>query len=191
ERTYCKIRQVHELVQTYERHIAVTLERATKVELYGYVAQMQADEIGDADKAIDAYTNLVDLDEHNIAALDALSKLYDKRGDATQAIDFMTRVADLTQDTKQRVESFYRIGKALDEKLGDRVAAQDRYEMALDLDPSHLLTLASLRQIAVDNADYDKAARYIDQEQSFTPSPRQRARLLVELGRVREEMLGD
>ena len=33
----------------------------------------------------------------------------------------MTRVAELTQDTKQRVEAFYRIGKALDEKLGDRV----------------------------------------------------------------------
>src|SRR5262249_37586645 len=39
--------------------------------------------------------------------------------------------------------------------------------------------------------DYDKAARYIDQEQSYTPAPRQRARLLVELGRLREEMLGD
>ena len=63
--------------------------------------------------------------------------------------------------------------------------------MALDLDPSHLPTLGALRQIATDNADYDKAARYIDQEQSYTPAPRQRARLLVELGRLREDMLGD
>src|SRR5271154_1259634 len=103
----------------------------------------------------------------------------------------MTRVADLTQDPKQRVEAFYRIGKALDEKLGDRVSAQDRYEMALDLDPSHLPTVAALRQMAIDNADYDKAARYLDQEQSYTTAPRQRAKLLVELGKLREEMLGD
>lgn len=191
ERNYRKMRQWHELVQTYERHISATLDRATKVELYGYVAQVQADEIGDADKAIEAYTNLIDLDEHNIPALDALSKLHDKRGDATQAIDFMTRVADLTQDSKQRVESFYRIGKALDEKLGDRVAAQDRYEMALDIDPTHLLTIASLRAIAMDNADYDKAARLLDQEQQHTQGSRQKARLLVELGNLREQTLGE
>lgn len=191
ERCYRKLRQWPELIGVYERHISATLDRKTKVELYGAIAQVYADEIEDTDRAIDAYRNIVDLDDTNLPALEALSKLYDKVGDASQSIDYMTRVAELTQDTKQRVEAFYKIGKALDEKLGDRVAAQDRYEMALDLDPSHLQTLGALRQIAMDNADYDKAARYIDQEQSYTPAPRQRARLLVELGRLREEMLGD
>ncbi|HSQ63021.1 MAG TPA: tetratricopeptide repeat protein, partial [Polyangiaceae bacterium] len=191
ERNYRKLRQWHDLVGAYERHINATLERKTKVELYGYVAQVQEDEIGDADKAIEAYQNIVDLEETNIVALEALSKLHDKRGDATQAIDFMTRVADLTSDNKQRVESFYRIGKALDEKLGDRVAAQDRYEMALDLDPSHLPSLAALRAIAMDNADYDKAARLLDQEQTHTQAPRQKARLLVELGNLRESTLNE
>ncbi len=191
ERCYRKLRQWEDLINVYERHISATLDRKTKVDLYGAIAQVYADEIDDTDRAIDAYRNIVDLDDVNLPALEALAKLYDKQGDASQSIDYMTRVAELTQDTKQRVEAYYKIGKALDEKLGDRVAAQDRYEMALDLDPSHLPTLAALRQIAMDNADYDKAARYIDQEQSYTPSPRQRARLLVELGRLREEMLGD
>lgn len=191
ERNYRKLRQWPELIGVYERHISATLDRKTKVDLYGAIAQVYADEIDDAQQAIDAYRNIVDLDDVNLPALEQLSKLYDKVGDASQAIDYMTRVAELTQDTKQRVEAFYKIGKALDEKLGDRVSAQDRYEMALDLDPSHLPTLGCLRQIAMDNADYDKAARYIDQEQSYTPAPRQRARLLVELGRLREEMLGD
>ena len=103
----------------------------------------------------------------------------------------MTRVAELTRDPKQRVEAFYRIGKALDERVGDRVAAQERYEMALDLDSTHLPTLAALRQIAIDSTDYDKAARYLDEEQTYTQSARQRARLLVELGKLRQEMLGD
>ena len=30
--------------------------------------------------------------------------------------------------------------------------------MALDLDPAHLATLAALRQIAIDQADWDRAA---------------------------------
>jgi tetratricopeptide (TPR) repeat protein len=191
ERSYRKLRQWLDLVNTYDRHIAATLDRKTKVDLYGAIAQVYADEVEDSERAIDAYKNIVDLDEQNVPALEALAKLYDKMGDAQQAIEFMTRVAELTQDSKQRVESFYRIGKALDEKLGDRVAAQERYEMALDLEPAHLASLAALRVIAIDGADYDKAARYLDQEQSYTQSPRQRAKLLVELGKLREEMLGD
>lgn len=191
ERCYRKLRQWNDLINAYERHSGATHDRKSKIELFGAIAQVYADEINDVQQAIDAYRNIVDLDDTNLPALEALAKLYDKVNDASQAIDYMTRVAELTQDTKQRVEAFYKIGKALDEKLGDRVSAQDRYEMALDLDPSHLPTLGALRQIAIDNADYDKAARYIDQEQSYQPAPRQRARLLVELGRIRDEMLGD
>lgn len=191
ERNYRKMRQWLELINTYERHVSATLDRKTKIDLYGHIAQVYADEVEDADRAIDAYRNIVDLDDVNIDALDALAKLHDKQGDAEQSIDFMTRVAELTQDTRQRVEAYFRIGRALDDKLGDRVSAQERYEMAIDLDPSHLPSLAAVRQIALDNADYDKAARYLDQEQSYTTAPRQRARLLVELGNLREHQLGD
>lgn len=191
ERNYRKLRQWHDLIGGYERHISSTHDKKTKVENYGFIAQIYSDELEDAEKAIEAYRNLIDLDENHVPALEALSKLYEKQGDAAQAIDYMTRVADLTTDGKQRVESFYRIGKALDEKLGDRVSARDRYEMALDLEPSHLPSLAALRQIALDDTDYDKAAKYLDQEQSYTQAPRQRARLLVDLGKLREEMLGE
>ena len=103
----------------------------------------------------------------------------------------MTRVAELSTDGAQQVEMFYRIGKTLDEKLGDRSQAQERFEMALDLDPAHLPTLAALRNIAIDEADWDRAARYLDQEQLNTQAPRARARLLVELGKLRDEMLGE
>src|SRR6186713_2347757 len=63
--------------------------------------------------------------------------------------------------------------------------------MSLDLDPAHLPTLAALRTIAIDESDWDRAARYLEQEQLNTPTPRARAKLLVELGKLRDEMLGE
>ena len=189
ERCYRKLRQWLDLVNTYERHIAATLERNVKIELYGQIAQVFAAEVEDTDRAIDAYRNIVDLDETNVAAIDALAKLYEKQGSAADAIEYMTRVAELTADSAQRVEMFYRIGRALDTQLGDRVAAQERYEMALDLDPAHLPSLASLKEIALDAGEWDQAARYLDQEQLHTQAPRQRAKLLVELGKLRMEKL--
>jgi len=190
-RCYRRLKQWLDLINAYERHISEAASSATKVEVYGAIAQVFAEEVGDVDRAIDAYRNIVDLDETNVAALDALSKLYEKQGDAAQAIDAMTRVADLTTDGAQRVEMYFRIGKALDEKLGDRVQARERFEMALDLDPAHLATLAALRTIAIDESDWDRAARYLEQEQANTASSRARAKLLVELGKLRDEMLSE
>jgi tetratricopeptide (TPR) repeat protein len=190
-RCYRRLKQWLDLISTYERHIAEAASNQTKVELYAQIALIYAEEVGDGDRAIDAYRNIVDIDDANVPALEALSKLYEKQGDTAQAIDSMSRVADLTADGKQRVEMYYRIGKALDEKLGDRPQAQERFEMALDLDPSHLPTLAALRTIAIDESDWDRAARYLEQEQVNTQAPRARARLLVELGKLRDEMLGE
>lgn len=189
ERCYRRLKQWLDLINTYERHINETTNSSAKVELYSSIAKVFSDEVGDTERAIDAYQNIVDIDDTNVDALDALAKLFEKQGDAGRAIDAMTRVADLTSDGSQRVEMYYRIGKSLEEKLGDRAQAQERLEMALDLDPTHLPTLAALRSIAVDEMDWERAARFLDQEQLNTSAPRARAKLLVELGSVRDGKL--
>ncbi len=190
-RCYRQRRQWHDLIQTFERHINATIDRQKKIDLYVAMAVVYADELEDVEHAIDAYNNVVDIDPQHIPALDALAKLYEKQGESSRAIDHMTRVAELTTDGKQKVEMYYRIGRQLDEKLGDRMAAQDNYERALDLEPAHQPTLAALRTIAVDAADWDRASRYLESEQLVTESPRVRAKLLVELGKMRDEMLGE
>jgi tetratricopeptide (TPR) repeat protein len=191
ERCYRRLRQWHDLINTYDRHVNATLERQKKCELWSAMAHVYSDELEDVEKAIDSHLNIVDIEPANIPALEALAKLYEKQDDSSRAIDYMTRVADLTTDGKQRVDMYYRVGRQLDEKLGDRVSAQEKFEMALDLDPTHLPSLAALRTIAMDSADWDRAARYLDQEQMNTEAPRQKAKLLVELGKLRSDMLGE
>ncbi len=191
ERCYRQRRQWHDLINALDRHINATIDRGKKIELWSAMATTYADEVEDIDRSIDAYQNIVDLDPHQIPALDALAKLYEKQGDSSRAIDYMTRVAELTSDGRQKVDMYFRIGRQMDEKLGDRMAAQESYERALDIDGTHQPTLAALRAIAVDAGDWDRAARYLDSEQMVTESPRVRAKLLVELGKMRDEALGE
>jgi tetratricopeptide (TPR) repeat protein len=191
ERCYRRLKQWLDLINTFERHVAEVVGAQDKIDIYAQIAQVFADEVGDVDRAIDAYRNIVDLNDAHVPALEALAKLYEKQGDAQQSIEAMSRVAELTDDGKQRVEMYYRIGKAMEEQLGDRPQAQERFEMALDLDPAHLPTLAALRAIAADESDWDRAARYLNEEQINTQAPRARAKLLVELGRLRDEMLSE
>ncbi|MEZ4440288.1 MAG: tetratricopeptide repeat protein [Polyangiaceae bacterium] len=190
-RCYQRLRQWHELIGCLERHINATDDRARRIELYTQIAETFSEQIEDQERALDAYLNIVDIDENHVPALEALAKLYERMDDPANAIEYMTRVADLTVDGGQKVEAFYRIGKQLEDKLGDRYQARERFEQALDLDPAHTPTLAALRAIAIDEADWDLAARYLDMEQQNTETPRQRAKLLVELGRIRAEMLDE
>src|SRR5690606_35655882 len=132
---------------------------------------------------------ITNLNDAHVPALEALAKLYERMDDPANAIEYMTRVAELTVDGKQKVEAFYRIGRQYEEKLNDRFLARERFEQALDLDPTHTPTLAALRAIAIDESDWDRAARYLDMEHQNTDLPRARAKLLVELGRIRAEMI--
>ncbi|MBI4956957.1 MAG: tetratricopeptide repeat protein [Myxococcales bacterium] len=188
-RCYQRLRQWRDLIGCYERHINATDDRAKKIELLWLIADVQATQLQDQERALDAYLNIIDIDPNHVPALEALSKLYERMDDPSNAIHYMGRVAELTDVGTQRVEAFYRIGKQLDEKLNDRVQARERYEQALDLDPKHLLTLAALRAIAIDEGDWPLAARYLEAEQGYTEAPRARAKLLVELGRLRRDML--
>lgn len=191
ERCYTKLRRWHDLVAAYDRHVASASDDTVRAELYGAMGKTYADELDDVEKAVDAYRNITDIDPNNVQALEALGRLYEKQGETQSSLDAMQRVADLTFDNAQKVDMLYRIGKAHDEKLGDRVTAQERFRAALDYDPTHLASLASLRQIALDTADWYEAAQLLEQEQTHTQQPRQKAKLLVELGKLREEMLSE
>lgn len=190
-RCYRRLKQWGELIETMRRHISEASDRDTKLELYAAIGAVYRDEVGDFDQAIDAYQEVVDADETNISALEALSKLFERQGEAARAIETMTRVAQLTTDGRQQVDMYYRIGRAMEEKLSDRYGAREKFETALDLDPTHVPSLTALRTIAVDEADWDGACGYLEREQAQTESARQRARLLVELGKIRDEMLSE
>ena len=188
-RCYHKLRQWLDLIGCLERYINAVDDKHKKIDLFMQVATVYADQLQDQERSLDAYLSVIDLEEQHVPALDALAKLYERLEDPANAIDYMTRVADLTVDGNQRVEALCHIGSQLEDKLGDRAQARERFEQALDIDPNHLGTLAALRTIAIDEADWDLAVRYLDTEQQNTEAPRQRSRLLTELGRLRGEML--
>ena len=191
ERNYRKRRQWPELITTYERHVAATLERRVKIGLFGDIARVYADELGDVESAISTYRMIVALDDQNVDALVALGKLHDRKGDAAGSIEWLERAAVLAPEPSARAEALFTVGKTVEEKIGDCRAAREHYEQALDLDPSHTATLAALRRIAMEEGDYEKAARHLEAEQSQAPVSRRRAKLLVELAKLKGEQLGD
>lgn len=190
-RLYRGMQKWDELIDTYERHIAATPDRSERIRIFKALGQTYIADLDDADRAVDAYLNVLSIDEDDVEALDALTRIYDKRGDHASALEMMEQLARLVQEPQQQVDLLYRSGRILDEELGDRVSALDKYQMAIDLDPGHLPSLAAMRAIQIDSGDWLAAAKLLEQEASYQQSPRLVAELLVELGRLYEERLDE
>lgn len=189
ERLYRNLQRWDELISTYERHVTATPDRAQKIESYAAIGDVYTGELNDADRAVDAFLNILALDPDNVRALDALTRLYERREDHSQALEMMGQLVRLTADPAQVVDLRFRMGRILDEHLADREAAVDNYKSALDVEPGHLPSLEAMRKIYLDAGDWLAAAKTLEQETTYHQQPRRVAELLVELGRLYDERL--
>jgi tetratricopeptide (TPR) repeat protein len=188
-RIYRTLQRWDSVIGTYDRHVSATPNRADKVEIYKALGDVYEKELKDYDRAIDTYLNVTQLDENDVTALHALSRLYEKSENHSAAIDVLERLAKLVREPAERVELHYRTGRILEDKLGDRSAAVEHYERAIDLDPAHLPSLAAMRAVYVDKGDWLAASRTLEREIQHTQNPRVLTRLNVELGQIYRERL--
>jgi tetratricopeptide (TPR) repeat protein len=103
----------------------------------------------------------------------------------------MLSLAKLVSDPQQVVELRYRMGKLLDERLGDRTSAVEHFQSALDIEPGHLPSLEAMRRIYLDAGDWVAAAKVLEKEAHYQQQPRVVSRLWVELGRLYDERLDE
>ena len=188
-RLYQGMQRWHDLISTYERHVSATPNRAEKVRLYKLIGEVNAHEIGDIDRAIDAHLNVLHIDEEDVESMDALTRLYEKRGDHSSALETMEQLVVRLREPSEQTELRFRMGRLLSEQLGDRVAALEQFQNVIDIDPAHIAALQAMREIQADAGDWLAVARLLEKETEVQENPRLVSAALVELGDVYERRL--
>lgn len=178
-----------ELIQTMERHVEVSADRTERGELFTSIGNVYRDELKDSDQAVEAFLNVVSIDEDNVPAQLALSALYEQREEYSLALDTMEKLTVLVEDDEQRVGLLFRMGTLFDKELGDRVTAIDHFQRATVIDDKHLPSLHSMRDIHVEEGDYNAAATVLEQAAEVEEDPRRNAVLRVDLGRIYQSHL--
>ncbi len=191
EQLYRTTQRWDDLVRTFDRHANATSDNEERARIFRELGQLYAAKKDDVEQAIDSYLNALNLNEQDIFSLQALTKLYERKGDHSAALDMMGQLAVVLDDPADQVALKHRMGRILDQELGDRVAALEQFQAAIDLDPAHLPSLEAMRGIHVDSGDWVAAARTLGLEIEHTENDRIRGARLVELGRVRADRLDD
>jgi tetratricopeptide (TPR) repeat protein len=191
EQLYRTMQRWDDLVRTYDRHASATADTAERVRIFRELGEVYATYKDDIEQAIDSYLNALSLNDQDVFSLQALGKLYERKGDHSAALDILAQLARVVDDPADQVLLKHRMGRILDQELGDRVSALEQFQAAIDIDPSHLPSLEAMKNIHVDSGDFVAAAKMLALQVEHTEKDRKRAALLVELGRVRAERLDD
>jgi tetratricopeptide (TPR) repeat protein len=177
------------LVETYRNHIMSTGDVQTRVDLYVAMGITYEQNLQDVDRAVEAYTDVLQFDGDEPRALEALGRLYEKISEWDRAVDVMAHLTQLTEDTRKQVDLFWRMGRIQYSQLGDPDSAEANLLRALAIDPAHVPTMEALTKQYSDRGDWLKAAQMMVRAESYTPVVTDKVRLLFEAARIYEEKL--
>jgi golgin subfamily B member 1 len=188
-RLYQQAAKWEALVETYRNHIAATADVQTRVDLYVAMGMTYEQNLGDIDRAIEAYTDVLQLDSDEQRGLDALGRLYEKISEWDRAIDVMAHLTQLTADARKQVDLYSRMGRIQYNQLGDPDSSEANLLRALAIDPGHVPAMEALTRQYSDRGDWLKAAQMMVRAESYTPVVIDKVRLLYEAARIYDERL--
>jgi len=208
ERLYLQLESWEHLRDLYVRQVELFEDVETKKQILHRLGTIYTDKLNDLERAIESYTQALDLDASDDEALQSLDLLYQAEQRWYDLLQVLERRVELAGDTSpEAVDIKHRTGKLWQNDLGDLTHAVETYREVLELNPAHEDTLAALSELAHGEEEAVLAAqvlepiytlaleweRLIDMLEvmvQHADDPYQKVELLGRIARLQEEELG-
>jgi tetratricopeptide (TPR) repeat protein len=136
-----------QLAEILGRRADLELDVAQKKVRLAEAARLFEVSLGDATQAIATWKRVLDADEGDVQALDALARLYESASRWQDLVDVLAQKVRFEEDTGAQVGLKARIAALWAERLEDVDKAVDAYRDLLDLAPESLSALESLEDL--------------------------------------------
>ena len=131
------LRQKAELVESVE----------DKKSVYFMIAQTLEQQLDDAVAAIDAYNEIIALDEGDFIALRSLDQLYENLEQWDDQKSVLEAQIELMAEEDSSIDLRFRLAHLNDSRIGDIETALEQYGSILEIDPAHQQTLGALESL--------------------------------------------
>lgn len=206
EKIYESQEQFLELFEIYRRKVQLELDEERRCAILFKQARLCEERLSDVSGATTTYETILESEPESREAMDALERLYQRSERWADLMDLLEKRADI--DEKGRVELLHRLGTLASQKLGDDERALDYFRRALEVEPGHAPTLASLEAAMEDearrgrvaemlepvykaNGDWTKLIGALEGRLEYCDDPIERKEILREIGTLHEEQQGD
>ena len=155
-------------------------------ELWLQVARIRWEQLEDADAAVVAYNQVLNIDAQDVAAIDALEEIFTRIEKWPELIDILRRKAEMTYDFDEKRSHYNQMASIYDEMLNDPEEAASCYREILSLDSSDLSALRSLDSLYQRQEQWSELADNLEQQLALADSEADIVRLQLRLGELRE-----
>jgi tetratricopeptide (TPR) repeat protein len=144
ERMYISLERWEPLKDIYTTRVDHAEDPDDKKRIYHVLGQVYDQELKDTAKAIDTYQAILDIDDMELSAIQALDRLYGQAERWYDLLGNLDRQVELSEMPGDTVGLKYRVGQLWQGQLNDVSRAIETYREALEIDPGHAETLGAL-----------------------------------------------
>lgn len=169
------------------RDIAQTPEERSRVQVE--VAQVYERDLKDDEAAVEGFRQALEFDPANVAALEALEKLYSRLDRPAELLSVYERELELTSDYRERVKLLFKSASIWEERYQNLVNADACIDAALQVDPQNLQAIKTLERLRKAQGRWDELIGVVDRHINLLSSPEEKAVLCVEMGDIFHQQL--
>jgi golgin subfamily B member 1 len=180
-----------ELCETLEKHAEVVVEAEQREALIKRMASLYESPLGDLTKAIAAWRSVLDLDQENEEALDALSRLYAATSDWQHLVETVVQKIEGTKDAQLLRQLRFQAAELYDEKLSQLSDAAEQLRRILEVSPGDADALDMLATIHLREKQFGELVDVLDRRVRITPAPAEQNALAYRAAQVTEHEILD
>ena len=156
ERLYLQAEAFKELVEVLVAKAEAISDIWERKDLYYRIADIWEEMLESPQEAIQTYRSILDIDDEDQTALDALERLFKRTEGWVDLIDVLRRKIVLAEDSTERKGLFHQIAILYDEQLDDSSEAIEVYRSVLGEDPNDAEAILALDRL------FNAQERWID-----------------------------
>ncbi len=180
-----------QLVAILMRKSEVVMNMPERKTLLFRAAKIQEDVLEDSTGAVATYLQVLDNDEIDTEALDALERIYIASEQWQPLRDVYQKKADLADDDETKKQMLYVLGQVHDRELDDVAKAIDTYQTILDIDAKELTAIHALDRLYTKDERWYELLQNLERQIELTDNHSESVALTFRIGKLWQHRLKD
>jgi golgin subfamily B member 1 len=191
ERIFEAYDRFDDLIDILRSKAEATYDPEAIVSIKERIARIYQQHLQDADRAIDAYNEVLSVEQTHQPALEALEQLYLHVEQWHELLDVYERRIKLTHEPEEQVAIYGKMASVYENHFEDFDSAIEAYDNLLMVDPNHEGAIENLERLYSGLERWFDLVEVLQRHVDVVDDPQRKVALLNELARTRRDRLDD